>query len=70
MNCECLSHDGFLTGRGLRLVSDVGHSELAHWSDMCYLDRVGSVSASTGPSVHWPAVAYLDQQHRRFLNGS
>ena len=35
-----------------------------------YLDRSVSVSASTGPALHWLAGADLDSQHRRFLNGS
>jgi len=46
--------DEYLTGDGLPVI----------------LDRPGSVSASECPDLHWGDPVTMDQQHRRFLNGS
>jgi len=67
-DCLCLSHNGFLTKLGYAVVDERGHSELAHWGDMCYLDNVGSVSAYERRMIFDDHI--LDEQYRRFLNGS
>ena len=69
MTCGCYSHNGFLTRRGYALVADRGVSELHEWSDMCYLDKVGSVSALTETEITMIFDdGVLDEQHRRFLS--
>ncbi len=51
-------------------MSDMGiDMELAGWSDMCYLDSMGSVSGSEQPEIHWDD-AVIEEQYRRFHNGS
>jgi len=58
--CKCLSHNGFLTRTGYRVVAE---------AEQRYLDRVGSVSASTEVELHWPPDALIEEQYRRFHNG-
>ena len=71
MKCECTSHNGFLTERGFAELAERTSLEgLAPRGDNEYLDKVVSVSASTGPLLHWPPDAIIDQQYRRFHNGS
>ncbi len=46
--CKCLSHNGFLTAKGLAEAAQrerAGLELLAVGETRCYLDRVGSVSA-------------------------
>ena len=67
LTCRCHSHDGFLTRRGYELVTARGVDKA---EAVPYLDRVGSVSALVegreGPWVD----EILEDQYRRFLNGS
>ena len=67
------ARNGFLTAKGLE-EADQRRLEfregLAGSESSLYLDKVGSVSASMGPLVHWPDDLTLDEQHRRFLHGS
>jgi len=77
MNCGCLSHNGFLTRRGYAVVAqrDVGigdNLELGLTRDgLCSrLDKSGSVSALVEVEGHTFDDRLIDEQHRRFLNGS
>jgi len=71
MTCDCRSHNGFLTAKGLEetaqrrlvlaAVDAVGMSR--------YLDKVGSVSGLRRDEISMIFDdALLDEQHRRFLN--
>ena len=70
--CDCYSHDGFLTRKGLREVAE-RDADFAGGVDMetsqLYLDVPVSVSASRDPRLHWDD-AVLEDQHRRFHSGS
>ena len=75
-DCTCHSHSGFLTKAGYAFVAQqkadserlfldgVDPSE-----DQLYLDKVVSVSASSLSVLHWDD-ALIEDQYRRFLNGS
>ncbi len=70
--CKCLSHNGFLTAKGLKEAAqrevDV-HGVDAMWS-ASYLDRVGSVSALAEAEAFFVFDDQLiENQYRRFLNG-
>jgi len=68
--CSCRSHGTFLTAKGLAEAEQRYSLEgLASRDSGEYVDRVGSVSASTVALIHWDD-GVLDQQYRRFLNGS
>ncbi len=71
MRCGCRSHGGFLTSRGLREVAQrsLEGLEVADMGLEPYLDKVGSVSAPTVLELHWDD-DIINQQYRRFLNGS
>ena len=71
--CDCFSHDGFLTAKGLEEAAqriaclDEG---LAVELPLQYLDKVGSVSAMVEvEEFHVFDDQLLDQQYRRFLSG-
>ncbi len=74
-DCSCSAHGSFLTAKGLEeaeqrrgepfLFDGVDKRQLS-----LYLDRVASVSALPGPEVHWPCAHLLEEQYRRFHNGS
>ena len=72
-DCSCSSHGGFLTAKGLgeaaqREVDCYGVD--AMWSSG-YLDRVGSVSAlAEAEGFHVWDDGLIEEQHRRFHNGS
>jgi len=76
MKCSCNSHGTFLTAKGLAeaaqrefelaSIFDVG---IDRDEEVQYLDKVGSVSGSTRFASHWDD-ALIDQQYRRFHNGS
>jgi len=73
--CDCLSHNGFLTRAGY-MASELAaaqycNEEVDGWGRLLYLDKVGSVSAlvEVEESFVWND-RLLDQQYRRFLNGS
>ncbi len=64
------SRNGFLTSRALREVAQQTSLEgLAPRGELGYLDKVGSVSGSTHQEIHWDD-ALIEEQYRRFLNGS
>ena len=67
--CTCHSHSGFLTAAGLAAVAQRTSLEgLAPRGELEYVDKVVSVSASTGPSVHWPGdpvIESTDEQASR-----
>ena len=72
--CNCLSHNGFLTVRGYaeraqREAAPI--PELDFLADAGYIDKVVSVSASPEAGSLYAGVpdALIDQQYRRFLNG-
>ncbi len=71
-DCRCISHGGFLTKRGYRLVAQQNSLEgLAPRGVHAYVDRVGSVSAlAEAEEFHVFDDALIEQQYRRFLNGS
>ena len=71
--CDCRSHNGFLTAKGLEETDQRRLSlsaDLAGGESLFYLDKVGSVSALVdGRRRHiWPLDKYLDEQYRRFLD--
>ncbi len=72
--CNCRSHNGFLTAKGLEEAAqrELELSAVDAMGTKQYLDKVGSVSGlGLGRDSHmWPPEHVLDEQHRRFLNGS
>jgi len=70
--CECRSHNGFLTAKGLAETAQQNSLEgLAPRGELGYLDKVGSVSALVEvEGAPWLCDPLLDEQYRRFLNGS
>ena len=76
-DCTCHSHSGFLTSRGLREVAQRTSLEgllplgaVDRGEVVPYFDRVVSVSGLRRDEIHWPCDLQIDEQHRRFLNGS
>ncbi len=70
--CCCQSHNGFLTRAGYARVAQRGVDSLETvdmFEDMCYLDKVGSVSGlvEVEGSCVWDEQV-LDSQYRRFIN--
>jgi len=78
MKCGCLSHNGFLTGRGYEAAQQInlGFPErprdgVDKGEPVCYLDKVGSVSGLI--EIEYGEIwndQRLDEQYRRFINGS
>ena len=69
--CRCNAHGSFLTAKGLEEAAQRFSLEgLAPRGVPEYLDNVVSVSASMGPLLHWPPDAIIEEQYRRFHNGS
>ncbi len=70
-NCQCSGHSGFLTAKGLKEAAqrELELAALDVTGRRCLLDRVGSVSAMPEPE-HVFVDVLIDEQHRRFLNGS
>ena len=72
-DCGCSSHNGLLTAKGLAEAAqreDVAGAVLAGPLAVLQLDRVRSVSGLPPDEIHWPPDALIDQQYRRFHNGS
>jgi len=74
VQCKCLSHNGFLTSRGYREVAQRERDlrGVDGMSTLWYLDNRVSVSALDGDGdlyADW-CDHKIDQQYRRFLNGS
>ncbi len=72
MRCSCRSHGSFLTAKGLAEAEQRFSLEgLAPRGLLEYVDKVGSVSAlAEAEDSHVFDDEVLDQQYRRFLNGS
>jgi len=76
MKCSCSAHNGFLTAKGLREAEQRSLEGLEiqgvdMWASKCYLDKVGSVSAlAEAEDFHVFDHELIDQQYRRFHNGS
>ncbi len=73
-DCNCTSHNGFLTAKGLeeteqRSLEGFNVDGVDMWPSCQYLDKVGSVSALIEPSEPPFVDALIDEQHRRFRNG-
>ena len=72
-DCDCSSHNGFLTAKGLKEAAQQYSLEgLAPRGELGYLDKVGSVS---GLELERDLYAFchdsfIDEQYRRFHNGS
>jgi len=68
--CQCASHNGFLTAKGLAEAAQrLSLEGLAPRGELEYLDKVGSVSAlAEAEEFHVFDDQVLDEQHRRFLN--
>ena len=71
MTCSCRSHNGLLTAKGLEETAQrsLEGLEVADRDSSRYVDRVGSVSGLRRDEIHWDDDV-IDQQHRRFLDGS
>ncbi len=69
--CGCNSHGSFLTAKGREAAAqrELEMFDLDGMASERYLDRVGSVSASNGDGDVF-VDELLDEQYRRFLNGS
>ena len=72
--CTCSAHNGFLTAKGLQEAAQrrVDAAGLDAMGLPRYLDKVGSVSAlaeADGQITFWDD-QLIEEQHRRFLNGS
>ncbi len=66
--CGCFSHNGFLTERGFaELAQQVSLEGLTPLSDCVRVDKSVSVSALVEVEV---SDLMIDEQYRRFLNGS
>ena len=71
MTCDCRSHNGFLTAKGLAEAAQQTSLEgLAPRGVPEYVDRVGSVSGLELEREVHVSDEIIDQQYRRFLNGS
>ena len=75
MNCSCSAHGSFLTAKGLaeaeqRRAGSVEIPGVDMGQLSLYFDKVGSVSGSPSPEVHWECDHLLEEQYRRFHNGS
>ncbi len=74
MHCSCFAHDGFLTAAGYAAVAqrDVDIPEGVDMEgDLWYLDKVRSVSGLRRDETMLVFDDELiDNQYRRFLNGS
>ena len=70
--CECRSHNGFMTAKGLEEVAQRSPEglELAGVVATRYLDKVGSVSALLKSNIDYRHDAQIDEQYRRFRSGS
>ena len=68
--CDCRSHNGLLTAKGLEEAAQRFSLEgLAPGGEREYLDKVGSVSGQF--EFEFTMIfddALIDEQHRRFLN--
>ncbi len=71
-DCGCYSHGGFLTAKGLEEAAQRERSlpGVDAMGVSRYVDRVGSVSAMDDGRDHVFDDALIDQQYRRFLDGS
>ncbi len=72
MRCNCRAHNGFLTAKGLEEAAQRFSLEgVAPRGEGEYVDRVGSVSALVeGEGAIWLPELQLEEQYRRFHNGS
>jgi len=72
VTCSCSAHGGFLTAKGLREAAQrLSLEGLAPRGEMCEVDKVGSVSAlAEAEDFHVFDDELIEQQHRRFHNGS
>ena len=70
-DCNCRSHGTFLTAKGLAEAAQRFSLEgLAPRGELEYVDKVGSVSALVEVEVDYRSDQQIDNQYRRFLNGS
>ncbi len=75
LDCSCHSHSGFLTRAGYARVAQRTSREgllprgVDFYPECQYLDKVGSVSAIDQLDFIFDD-AVLEEQHRRFHNGS
>ncbi len=73
MNCQCLSHNGFLTERGYELAqrSPAAFETVDMFGDMCYLDKSVSVSALVEVEIDGEYDPNHTELNRRLIhNGS
>ena len=71
-SCSCHSHNGLLTAKGLVEAAQRSRkaAEVDNMDMFGYLDKVGSVSALVEPREPIFVDGLLDEQYRRFHNGS
>ncbi len=72
MDCSCSSHGGFLTAKGLKEAAqrELQLDAVDSMDTRLYLDKVGSVSALVEVEGGHMCDQLIDEQYRRFLNGS
>ncbi len=72
-DCGCVSHSGFLTKAGYALVAQregALYETVDMFARLREVDSRVSVSGMRRDEIRWPCDHVLDEQHRRFLNGS
>ena len=72
-SCGCVSHNSFLTAKGLEEAAQrrgASPEGLAVRETLREVDRVGSVSALVEPSEPIWVDSVIEEQDRRFHNGS
>ncbi len=73
MKCSCSAHGSFLTAKGLEEAAqrrEYSSETVDMFESSMYLDKIGSVSGSGLDGLRWPSDAIIEEQYRRFLNGS
>ncbi len=69
MKCDCHSHNGFLTAKGLEETAQrelLSAEGLTRSGNCVMFDKVGSVSGLVEVEGHWDH-ELLENQYRRFL---
>jgi len=68
MNCDCYSHNGFLTERGYELAQQMSLEGLTPFGDCVIVDKSGSVSALVEVEVDCEYDPEHTKLNRRFIH--